>query len=423
MSFDPERFITLVRRLSVWDWILWFGIGGWGLSDFLLDGNPIGGVHAILFLGAGFFQLLAHRWAWHVGLAALLLFFSFTVFLGIERGFSVWRGASLVGVLWAAWSHYRDRPRYLALAREAAGLAPATEGEETENEDGPKHSLVLLLREPLYLDSSILGRIASRAYGVSVNDGDEAECFVVGGDDKPYIMRVQGAMFLIHHWPRPYFDDPEAVANDFRELRRAAVVRQHRSWFSVDFLPASQDLPDEKIHDTIGRMLAEIAATGADILAVCHPSSRRLVPWEPDFPGKLASGDPFSVFDNDQVPVIQVAPDSPAMAAAVAEARRRWPEFLAAFQAASDKDRFAVKAPVTETGNTEFIWIKVKAVSGDQIHGLLANDPVALGDLKLGSFVSVAVSDLNDWVFPDPSDPDRPLGLFTVKAVHSARQA
>lgn len=108
------------------------------------------------------------------------------------------------------------------------------------------------------------------------------------------------------------------------------------------------------------------------------------------------------------------------MAAAVAEARRRWPEFTAAYQRAADKAPFAVKAPVTEAGNTEFIWINVKAIADDQIHGFLANDPVALGDLKLGSFVTVSVADLNDWVCPDPSAPGRPLGLFTVKAVRDS---
>lgn len=418
MSFGTERFKIIVRRLSVWDWILWFGIGGWNLFSLVTERNHSAGVLAISLLGAGCFQLLAHRWAWHVGLAAYLLLFSFALLLGFERDFAIWRVVTLLGILWGAWDHYRDRPRFLALTREAAGFGTDENGDSAE--DGPKHSLVLLLREPLYLDASILGQIASRAYGVPFNDGEDCECFVVGGDDKPYVMRVQGAMFLVHHWARPYFDDPESVAKGFRELRRATAVRDHRAWLSVDFIPASQQLPEEKIHDAIGRLLAEISATGAEILAVCHPSSRRLVPWESDFGEKLGGGAPLSIFNNDQVPVIQVASDSPAMAAAVAEARRRWPEFVATYEAAEDKTRFAVKAPVTEGGNTEFIWINVKTLAGDQIHGFLANDPVALGDLKLGSFVSASVADLNDWVCPDPASPNRPLGLFTVKAVRES---
>ena len=418
MSFDSERLKTVVRRLSLWDWIFWFGLGGWGLVNLLHTGSPVSGLLAVIFLSAGIFQLLAHRWAWHFGLGAWLLFSSFCALMAYERGVSALRVAALLAILWGAWDHYRNRPRYLALTRQASGIPDDTESSDTE--DGPKHSLVLLLREPLYLDAAILGQIASRAYGVPFNGGDDCECFVVGDGDKPYIMRVQGAMFLIHHWARPYFDNPKAVADAFRELRRATAVREHRAWFSVDFLPASKELPEDKIHDAIGRLLAEISASRAEILAVCHPPTRRLVPWEPEFRGKLAGGDPLSVFNNDQVPVIQIDSDSPAMAAAVSEARRRWPEFTAAYQHAADKEPFAVKAPVTESGDTEFIWIKVKAIVGDQIHGFLANDPVALGDLKLGSFVTVSVADLNDWVCPDPAAPDRPLGLFTVKAVHDS---
>jgi uncharacterized protein YegJ (DUF2314 family) len=430
MTFDLAKAKAIVRRLNVLDWILWFGLGGWGLHDFLTAGNPIGGLHAVLFLSAGFFQLSAHRWAWQVGLAAWSVFTVFVFFVGLERGFTAWRIATCLALVWGIWMHVRERPRYRALTREAARERAEAgpdngpdAGDADDDAGGPRHSLVLLLGEPLYLDASILGQLAARAYGLPFNDGDEAENFVVGGEGKPHLLRVHGAMFLIHHQPRPYFDDAEAVAEGFRELRRAEAVRRHRAWFSVDFLPASRDLPDAQIHDTLGRLLAEVAATGAEILAVCHPASRRLVPWEPAFRELLSGDDPLAVFQHSPVPVMRVDADSPALIAAVAEARRRWPEFLAAYAQAADKAPFSVKAPVTEGGRTEFIWIKVKTIAGDQIHGLLANDPVALGELKLGSFVSVQVAELNDWVCPDPAAPDRPLGLFTVKAVQAAQHA
>lgn len=414
MSFSSSRVKNACKRLSGWDWILWFGLGGWLLVQFLLKINFFAGALAVPLLSAGVFQLFAHRWAWHVGLGAWLVGVAAVLLLTLRDGFTFLKALWLLSMLWGVWTHYRERPRYLALTKEASGGG-------SDEDEGPEHSLVFLLRSPLYLDASILGQIASRAYGVTFNDGDDCECFVVGKENAPYVMRVQDALFLVHHWARPYFDDPGAVADDFRELRRANAVREHGAWFSVDFVRASSALPDDKILDAIGRLLAEVAALdGAEILAVCHPSSRRIEPWEPELREKLASGDPLSVFGNAQVPVIQVASDSPAMIAAVAEARRRWPEFLAAYQAAADKDPFSVKAPVTEGGRTEFIWINVKAIAGDDIHGFLANDPVALGDLKLGSFVTVRVSELNDWVCPDPAKPDHPLGLFTVKAVSEA---
>lgn len=413
MPFNVSRFRTLFARLELLEWILWFGLGFWGLYNFVTNSHHVAGLIAVVCLSVGGFQLAAHRWAWAAGLAAWGFFSLLALTLCLTHDLTFWRIGGVVCAVWGLINHCRDRPRFLALPHSASGDGP-------DGNEGPKYSLVLWLREPLYLDASILGQIASRAFGLPFNEGDDCDCFVVGKETN-HIMRVRDAWFLIHHWTRPYFDNPETVSDELRELRRAAAVRDHRAWFSVDFLRASGELPDAEIHALIGRMLAEVATADAEILAVFHPATGRVSPWEPSLRDKLTGEDPLSVFEEPvHVPVIQVASDSPAMAAAVAEARQRWPEFVTAFHAADDKERFSVKAPVTEAGRTEFIWIKVKAIAEDQIHGFLANDPVALGDLKLGSFVSVAVADLNDWICPDPSNPESPLGLFTLKAVHEA---
>lgn len=406
MPLSRTQLKAILNRLDWLDWIVWFGCGAWAAYHYVANGAPLSGFFAVLCLSCGGLQLAAQRFAWHFILGAWVLGLVFVTWMSFERGFTLWRVAAVGCAAWTVWHHYRDRPRFLAHRR-------APENAESE----PMCSIVLWLRESPYLDAAILGQTAARAYGVPFNEGEDCECFVVG-EQMHYLMRVQEAFFAIHSVGRPYFDDPAAAAADLRELRRAQAAREHRAWLSVDFLRPSGNLPDEKIHDAIGRLLAEIAAGGAEVLAVFHPASGRIVPWEAAHREKLAGGDPLSVFaDFDQVPVIQVDAGSAAMVEAVAEARRRWPEFLAAYHAAADKEPFSVKAPVTEAGRTEFIWINVKAIAADQIHGFLANDPVALGDLKLGSFVSVAVAELNDWVCPDPTAPERPLGLFTVKAV------
>ena len=56
--------------------------------------------------------------------------------------------------------------------------------------------------------------------------------------------------------------------------------------------------------------------------------------------------------------------DCAIMVAAVAECRRRWPEFVAAFEARSGEN-FLVKAPVAHGDNTEFIWLSVTALEND----------------------------------------------------------
>jgi uncharacterized protein YegJ (DUF2314 family) len=417
MPLPFQRLMPILRRLDLLEWLFWFGLGSWGLYQFLAHGNPLGGLIGLVCLSTGCLQLAAHRFAWHGGLVA----WGFCIVLSLgfihARGLNIWRGAGVVGAVWGLVNHYRDRDRFHALVRSARGESEPGDAEER----GPKHSLVFWLREPLYLDASLLGQAASRALDLRFGEGDDAEGFVAG-EDRHFMMRVHDAVFVVHNIDAPYFDDPEAVAEDMREMRRAHAVRTHRAWLSVDLLHRTDAWSEDRVHDTLGRILAELAASGsAEVLAVFHPPTGHIAPWEPELREKLLSGAPLSLFENfAQAPVIPVRDDSPDMAAAVAEARRRWPEFVAAFQAAADKDRFSIKAPVTEAGRTEFIWIEVKAITADQVHGLLANDPVALGDLKLGSFVSVAIADLNDWVCPDPADPERPLGLFTVKAVQQA---
>ena len=131
----------------------------------------------------------------------------------------------------------------------------------------------------------------------------------------------------------------------------------------------------------------------------------------------LAGGKPLQLFDEQSfVPVLKVAGDDATMATAVAEARRRWPEFVSAFHASQNGSPFSIKAPVTENGHTEFIWIEVKSISAGQVHGLLANEPVNLGALKIGDFVSVPEAHVNDWCYQGAPD-GLPVGLFTVKAV------
>jgi len=78
-----------------------------------------------------------------------------------------------------------------------------------------------------------------------------------------------------------------------------------------------------------------------------------------------------------------------------------------------------VKAGITVDDVTEFIWIEVLGLEPDFIHGTLANDPVDLGDLALGSRVEVPLADLSDWAYAKGDGP--PVGLFSVQAVNAAR--
>src|SRR5438876_7180084 len=59
-------------------------------------------------------------------------------------------------------------------------------------------------------------------------------------------------------------------------------------------------------------------------------------------PGKLEA---------PQESVIQIDEDDPRMAAAVAEAKKRLPEFISAFSKAKDGYQFSIKAPFSDPAN------------------------------------------------------------------------
>jgi len=97
----------------------------------------------------------------------------------------------------------------------------------------------------------------------------------------------------------------------------------------------------------------------------------------------------------------------------VAEARRRWPEFVEAFRAKAGEN-FGVKAPLTVDDDREFIWIEVVGLEPDYVHGTLGNEPVALGWLKMGDRVEVPVKDVTDWAYLRDGQP---VGMFSVKVL------
>lgn len=102
---------------------------------------------------------------------------------------------------------------------------------------------------------------------------------------------------------------------------------------------------------------------------------------------------------------------------ALAEAKRtgqaRWPEFASAF-VAGEGDAFSVKVPITVEEVTEHIWVDVSAIDGETVRGELGNEPMNLAGLRLGSAVTVARADVEDWVIQRGNGYE---GGFSVSAV------
>jgi len=284
----------------------------------------------------------------------------------------------------------------------------------------PLISLVLLLGEPRSMTAYSLAQQVSEAWGVPVETAKEkdaskdenvaAKTYVMG-DTPLFMIGHQGGFFLVNNFHRPYFDNPEKSAEECPELRLQKVIKEHQAWLSVDLLHIGQSPDRTEAYRQIARLVAELA--GDDCLAVYCPENGHLNLFDSSLIAGLRGENPLEVFQQiTQLPVIQVSDEDPEMQAAVAEARRRWPEFVAAFTNRQPDHHFAVKAPITQNENTEFIWISVKSIDDTTIYGCLDNDPVNLGKLKSGDAVTVPLKDLNDWVVMRGEDLS---GMFTSK--------
>ncbi len=281
-------------------------------------------------------------------------------------------------------------------------------------------SLVALLREPRIFEAKSLVRMIEEEWKVDLGDGKKqgADGFFVA-HDLQFPIRCHKQMFVVNQYPTPYFPNPQAFAEQIQELRLRKLVAEHKAWVSVDAVAVDGSTPAKESATLYPRM-APIFANMLDEMAlvVYLPDRNRAYVYNERTDRALRAADPIAELSNTQLePIVPIAPDDPTMLAATAKARQEWPRFVQAF-ARHQGDRFTIKAPIRLKDAVEFIWISVTSINGDNIIGVLANQPSNLGSLQLGSRVVVALADLNDWVY---FDLEKQLqGGFTMAAVDQA---
>ncbi|HYE31439.1 MAG TPA: DUF2314 domain-containing protein [Methylomirabilota bacterium] len=322
------------------------------------------------------------------------------------------------------------------------------ESEEEESES-PMLSLVWLLKSPRNLDVPTLKQIVEEAWGqeFSTSEVDPEELAAEGGSDEGaademlsdedeedmdddentnmivgappvFMIHTKDQMFNLNSIPSPYFEEVDELAEATPDTRLRKVFVDHQAWISVDYLFAlgleeDADVDEDEIYEKIGKLMAELASD--ECLALLCPETEQIIPYTPEVAERLREPDPLAVFDElAQLPVVNVPDDHPRLLEAVSEARRRFPEFLKAFEKRYPGQQFAVKAPVTSEGTTEFIWVEVEGIGGRVIFGRLANDPVDLPGQKFGDRIEVEFESINDWLFTNGEEVS---GLFTAKVL------
>jgi uncharacterized protein YegJ (DUF2314 family) len=301
------------------------------------------------------------------------------------------------------------------------------DSDKEAGEDRPLQSLVFLLEQPRKIEPGLWVDQLGTALGLQLNaQGDQSTEFIMPmphpsipperGDT--FMLKLPQGVFWIFHVHQPYFTDPQEVLEKIRDRRLRESIARHRAWLSVDLIHWQGDETErEEIYATIGRILAALA--GPDVCAVLAPELSRCNEFDPALIERLRGGHPLSIFDEPtHDPVLRVEAGDADMQRATAEARQRWPEFVAHFaRRIPGSDRpFTVKAAFAEGEEEEFMWVQVQQIDGERIVGLLGNQPHRLTELHAGQQVVVPVAEIVDWLCAD--ERDRPLGGWTQAVLH-----
>lgn len=399
--------VVLLASLLLFCWLLWHGLAFQG-----------GYVHSWLLIavaGCGLAIGLWKRRPWTRPLGLLLTTISILLLASLA-----WRS----GLTW--W-----QPVLAIVLLGGAAWLLCHRIDSAADSDQPLFSLVLLFREAVYLEPETLADVASRAWNADVQvateeDGDES----LGREQTRSLLIGESPLFFCNHWPglllihnvdAPYFDDLDAVSESVREVRARQALEQHRAWVAVDvaqWFGAEDDEGRRHAYRLIARLLAELA--DENCLAVVEPVEGRIFPYDPTTEEKLRSDDPLEALcDWYYPPVLGIEADDPEMQAAVNEARRRWPDFVAAFETRHDQPGgveppFLVKAPFTDGEHVEYMWVRVTGIENQVIYGVLENMPANVQAIRVGQRVRVRLDNLNDWMCVLDG---KPAGAFTLQVL------
>ena len=283
-------------------------------------------------------------------------------------------------------------------------------------------AFVALLREPMALDPAVLARVAGKLWDADLGDGSSegVDGFVVC-NEAVNMIKHESRFFMINNFAIPYVPDVEAGAEGIKDMRIKSLFLEHRAWFSCDALGVDAETSEDELLDLcqrLGKLFAEFL--DENCLLIYLPDINHCYPINKDTIQALCSDNPMSALRQTMTePIIAVHGDDKLMVQAVENARRNWPQFVAAFEANAGAN-FSIKSPITYRDNTEYIWIAVTAIEGERIYGTLANEPGNLGSLRIGSNVVVPVEDLNDWCYLNSRGEF--TGGFTLNAVANAAQ-
>lgn len=271
-------------------------------------------------------------------------------------------------------------------------------------------SLVLLMRGPRKLKDEFISASAQKAWDGHLLEGRR---LLVAGGEPSFIISAGSRSFVVNTYSSPYVRSPEKTAKSIPEpwIREAFV--KHGAWLSVELLRPENPEGVEFIEcmQMMGRLTAELA--NDNCLVVLSPQMNQMRVYEPGIRERLAGENPFDALKSTEPPLPEGSQD-PKMREAVTEARRRWPEFAAAFSRRQHGQLFSARAALSDGKNWEWLWIRVTAIEGNVVTGKLDHKPGSITTMQGGDRVSVDASEIGDWMYVENGQI---IGRFTTRPV------
>jgi len=265
----------------------------------------------------------------------------------------------------------------------------------------PLISVVLNLRTKATLTDQKINSAVVRAWGREPRK-DLNEHIVY----KPPIcfVKFEGIVLMVTNAGRKYCPEQylEQAIAEFPEERQKKVVREHKAFLTIDLMSPKD--PRRKQKHGCYRRMAHLAAEFVDenCLGIYIPETGQMRPYDSEVIKALRSDRPLEELERwGSPPVAAIADNDPRLIAAVAEARRRWPEFVWAFEHRCAEQSFSVKAHFIDGDSQEWMWVSVSSIVDGAINGSLGNAPVNVQNVREGDKVTLRASEIGDWVYND----------------------
>ncbi len=315
-------------------------------------------------------------------------------------------------LLFAALANDFVNAAFVNAADEVAGKAKSQASAKAQI------SLILLQSKLPELNEELLGELVFKAWQVRLRSGAKfantgEECVFKNGAS--FVIQTKNSRLQLTAKSMPYRNTEDIEGVD--DLRARKMLTDHRAWISIEgtsVAVASQA-------DANASLLLQIASLTAELvdkntLGIILPSHDILLPRPENLQALLREKTPVAaLLAAANVPVVNASDDDPRIKAAVATAKKTWPDFVKAFNAkAANTESFGVKFPFPADARQEFMWIEVTSVDEGFVSGRLANDPVWCKDLKLGDEVRKKITELADWMYLKDGEL---VGGFSVKVL------